>query len=356
MQLNEILTYIKDKLNQHKSLSKICPTIYRYRQDWITVIEKETLFINDKNPRLLDRLWCLLKDVTTIEQFPKCHFCKENLVRFKIDGFGFSDTCSTTCGVRYAGTKNGDSEVAKKANIKRKETVLKKYGVPHISKLEKIKEKKKETAISNYGSLKNAYIETAKKTIQEKYGVDNISQLDECKEKKQETSISKYGTHYPWQSEKGKEEQKLGVQKKYHVDNVSILDSVKEKKISTFLKNYQETNIFKTVKFIQEHSREKNSNWKGGITYSKYCELFFLPEFKDMILDRDSRMCMNPCCNKINSNDIVIHHIDYNKKNCHPINLITICRSCNTFANFNRDWYLNWYKIIIEKRYGNRGI
>lgn len=46
-----------------------------------------------------------------------------------------------------------------------------------------------------------------------------------------------------------------------------------------------------------------------------------------------------------------VHHIDYNKKNCDQYNLITLCVSCNTRANFDREWHEAWYKTIILNRY-----
>ena len=45
-----------------------------------------------------------------------------------------------------------------------------------------------------------------------------------------------------------------------------------------------------------------------------------------------------------------------NKKNCHPLNLITVCDPCNGRANKDRDWHTTWYQAIIYRRYGTRGI
>ena len=39
-----------------------------------------------------------------------------------------------------------------------------------------------------------------------------------------------------------------------------------------------------------------------------------------------------------------IHHIDYNKNNCSHINLITLCSSCNTRANYNKSYWKNFYE------------
>lgn len=94
-----------------------------------------------------------------------------------------------------------------------------------------------------------------------------------------------------------------------------------------------------------------NPNWQGGISYEPYCPIWSDKEYKQYIRSRDGNKCLNPCCNK-NYSKIHIHHIDYNKKNCSPGNLITICDSCNSKANFDRDWHQTWYQAIIKNRYG----
>ena len=98
-------------------------------------------------------------------------------------------------------------------------------------------------------------------------------------------------------------------------------------------------------------SGKNHPNWKGGISCEQYCDVWSDKEYKEDIKERDGHQCLNPCCSK-KSNRFGIHHIDYNKKNCKPNNLITLCVSCNSKANFDRDWYQSWYNIIIEKRYG----
>jgi len=72
-------------------------------------------------------------------------------------------------------------------------------------------------------------------------------------------------------------------------------------------------------------------------------------EFKDSIKKRDNYECQNKyCCGK--SKRLVVHHIDYNKKNCSTDNLITLCNSCNSRANANRGWHKEYYgKIIIDR-------
>ncbi len=103
---------------------------------------------------------------------------------------------------------------------------------------------------------------------------------------------------------------------------------------------------------IINKSGDKHYNWKGGISFEPYCEVWKDKEFKQDIRDRDWNKCLNPYCDSKVSKDLTIHHIDYDKKNCHPKNLITVCRSCNARANTNRDWHKSWYRAILTKRYG----
>jgi hypothetical protein len=93
-----------------------------------------------------------------------------------------------------------------------------------------------------------------------------------------------------------------------------------------------------------------NPSWKGGASFEPYCPLWVDQEYKQSIKLRDGNICLNPYCNKT-INKLCIHHIDYNKKNCCPENLITLCSSCNAKANFDREWHQDWYKTIIKNRY-----
>ena len=92
-------------------------------------------------------------------------------------------------------------------------------------------------------------------------------------------------------------------------------------------------------------------NWKGGISKEPYCQ-DWTKDLKEFVKQRDGYKCMNPYCTAKNPYDLVIHHINYNKKSCGPENLITLCRSCNAKANADRNWHEAWYKAILIRRYG----
>jgi len=108
---------------------------------------------------------------------------------------------------------------------------------------------------------------------------------------------------------------------------------------------------------IIRHTGAGNPSWKGGVSFEPYCHIWSDEEYKKDIKERDSNKCLNPCCEgKTGKAGVLsIHHIDYKKKNCDPINLITLCISCNSKANIDREWHEAWYKAIMNKRY-NRGV
>jgi len=88
-------------------------------------------------------------------------------------------------------------------------------------------------------------------------------------------------------------------------------------------------------------------NWKGGISTEPYCYEWGNKEYKEFIKERDNFQCQNPNCNK-KSSRLAIHHINYDKSNCHYDNLITLCFSCNSKANYNRDYWESLYKTGIN--------
>ncbi len=112
---------------------------------------------------------------------------------------------------------------------------------------------------------------------------------------------------------------------------------------------FGETNPAKRPEVRLMLSGDNNPNWRGGIACDPYCEQWLDVEYKESIKIRDNYKCLNPKCNK-KSNNLCIHHIDYNKKNCHPKNLITLCYACNSEANYNRKWHYSWYNAIIFRR------
>jgi len=92
-----------------------------------------------------------------------------------------------------------------------------------------------------------------------------------------------------------------------------------------------------------------------GIPYEN-CEypVEFNDTLKEKIRKRDNYICQN--CGMDNSQHIVkfgcnlsIHHIDYNKFNNCLTNLITLCYSCNSKANFNKNYWTNYFMFKLNR-------
>jgi hypothetical protein len=95
------------------------------------------------------------------------------------------------------------------------------------------------------------------------------------------------------------------------------------------------------------------SNWKGGVSCEPYCDAWADWEYKNDIKERDGNKCQNPDCRQnCIGLPLIIHHIDYIKKNCPPQNLITLCCSCNGRANYNREDWTKFYQEIMTEKYG----
>lgn len=95
----------------------------------------------------------------------------------------------------------------------------------------------------------------------------------------------------------------------------------------------------------------KNYNWNNGSSFEPY-GLEFNKELKLFILERDNYKCQCPNCKIINPKKLHIHHIDYDKTNNTPENLITLCGSCHTKTNnlIKREYWIDFYQNIMRNK------
>lgn len=109
------------------------------------------------------------------------------------------------------------------------------------------------------------------------------------------------------------------------------------------------------TKKIYGRSKEKNNNWKGGISNGEY-SFEFNKELKLAVKIRDEYKCK--ICKKYD-NDIlqglVVHHIDYDKKNSCLDNLVLLCTKCHCKTNGNRQKWIEYFsrEFKIEKEFIN---
>jgi hypothetical protein len=99
----------------------------------------------------------------------------------------------------------------------------------------------------------------------------------------------------------------------------------------------------------RESMKGKNNwNWNNGSSNIGY-SVEWKKSLKRSIRERDHYICQMPGCNK-QQEDIAhdVHHIDYDKENCDPKNLITLCHKCHMKTNTNRKYWMEYFKTIIE--------
>jgi len=89
---------------------------------------------------------------------------------------------------------------------------------------------------------------------------------------------------------------------------------------------------------------EKNPMWQGGKSFEPY-DINWNKILRRNIRERDKYTCM--LCGDLQDKFVFsVHHIDYNKKNCNPDNLITLCKRCHAKTNTNR----NKWEIYFKER------
>jgi hypothetical protein len=181
---------------------------------------------------------------------------------------GYRKYCTPKC----AQTDNSTKE-------KRRKSVIEKYGVDNIAKLDETKKKQESTNLERYGTkssfqnkdVKNKWKYTIQKklgvshisksqvikdkiskTIENRYGVDHYSKTDEFKEKIKNTNNKKYGVDWFIQTTEFKEKTKNKNIIKYGVDHYSKTDEFKEKIKNTNNKKYgvdffYQSDVFKDI-------------------------------------------------------------------------------------------------------------
>lgn len=91
---------------------------------------------------------------------------------------------------------------------------------------------------------------------------------------------------------------------------------------------------------------DKNPNWRGGINQLPY-HPNFTKGYKKLIRQRDGNKCQY--CGRTRrqeGKELSVHHIDHDKMNNDPSNLITVCNRCNIYFSFHRNLSL----IAFPKR------
>jgi len=73
---------------------------------------------------------------------------------------------------------------------------------------------------------------------------------------------------------------------------------------------------------------------------------------KKSVRERDGHRCVICERHQLECGEtLVVHHIDYDKINCHPSNLVTLCRSCHSKTNGNRE---HWMPTLLLRVLSDR--
>lgn len=97
---------------------------------------------------------------------------------------------------------------------------------------------------------------------------------------------------------------------------------------------------------------EKANGWRGGLSFVPYTK-DFNKVIKREIRDRDNHICQ--LCGLLEINywkSLTIHHIDYVKEHSYKENLISLCCSCNSKVNNNRDYWERYFYQLLHNKYG----
>jgi hypothetical protein len=91
---------------------------------------------------------------------------------------------------------------------------------------------------------------------------------------------------------------------------------------------------------------EKSPSWQGGKSFEPY-SVDWNECLRRSIRERDKYICQK--CNEPQGDFAHdVHHIDYDKKNCNPSNLITLCHICHLKINKNKDYWTNYFREILD--------
>ena len=138
-----------------------------------------------------------------------------------------------------------------------------------------------------------------------------------------------------------------GMKGKHHSEETKKRWSIIRKGMPSAFKGKHHTEEAKRK--LGEYKGKRASNWQGGKSFEPY-SVDWTETLKRSIRERDNYICQ--LCGKTQIEQIEeiekklsVHHIDYNKKNCNPKNLTTLCNRCNARVNFNRDY---WEKQFVN--------
>lgn len=102
----------------------------------------------------------------------------------------------------------------------------------------------------------------------------------------------------------------------------------------------------KLSEFRRTQVGELAAAWQGGLSFEPY-GVEFNKLLKEQVRQRDNYKCQ--ICHNLQIElgyKLPVHHIDYNKKNNDPFNLISLCRRCHSKTNVDRDNWIDYFNDL----------
>jgi len=181
----------------------------------------------------------------------------------------------------------------------------------------------------------------------------NFKHTKEAKEKISKANKGKI----PWNKEikwSDDMKKKISISTRIAMNNANVKKKIKLRPPSYGMKNKKHSlkSILKMSNAQKMFTGNKAPNWQGGKSFEPY-DINFNKQLKMKIRKRDNYTCQK--CNKTQKDlgyKLCVHHIDYNKKNCNPDNLISLCINCHVKTNFKRYYWKNYFKnnfIMVQE-------
>jgi hypothetical protein len=160
-----------------------------------------------------------------------------------------------------------------------------------------------------------------------------------------------------------KDERVKKIMDKLHKAHMEKIDIVRKKQSETRKRLFKEKKLISTWlgKKLSLEQRKKISaiqqgksleEWDKFISFEPYNE-DFNKNFKKNIRKRDNQICMLCGIHREKLNKALdVHHINYNKKLTIPENCISLCHSCHTKTNHNREQWTSFFHSLLNKKYG----
>jgi hypothetical protein len=110
---------------------------------------------------------------------------------------------------------------------------------------------------------------------------------------------------------------------------------------------------FKRPGVLAKISGENSNFYRHGNGYCEYPKEFS-PGLKEFVRGRDERMCQMPGCYLYQTEKkFPVHHIDYNRNNNNPSNLITLCVKCHVETTLGDREY---FELLLNELQIQRGL